>query len=358
MDDKINDTVDIDSLNLSSEELQHLDIEKKDRYMEVLQNLIHQTTVIEQSYKELEFSFRNLENLNIQILESLPVALWVIEKDGEIFLQNEEAKKLQSILEKLDTQERTAELEHEGSFYLIQINKKPEKTIISATDITEEKRKERLASMGQVAAHLAHEIRNPIGSVALLTSSLLKKVDVKTKPIVFEIKKSIWRVERIVKATLLFSKGLQPNMESFKISALKDEMGLAIQHYTYSKEIGFVFDFPESFIYADHDLLAIVFQNFIFNAIDAIEDEDEVEEGKIECIYLKKENHHLFKIYDNGRPIENEKMLFEPFKTTKTKGHGLGLALSMQVMAAHGGEIFLLQEERKGFGIRLPLGGE
>lgn len=56
---------------------------------------------------------------------------------------------------------------------------------------------------------------------------------------------------------------------------------------------------------------------------------------------------------DDGKPIENKNILFEPFKTTKTKGNGLGLALSLQIIQAHNGKIELL-ENPKGFEISLP----
>ena len=54
----------------------------------------------------------------------------------------------------------------------------------------------------------------------------------------------------------------------------------------------------------------------------------------------------------SGKPIENKNILFEPFKTTKTKGNGLGLALSLQIIQAHNGKINLL-EEPKGFEIKI-----
>ncbi len=341
---------------INQELLKSLSSAEKDALKNTLESIINQTYIVENEYKELNKSYKNLRTIIEQIIEALPNAIWVLNSDGNIFLNNSEAKRLDTLFEQINLNnisEIRDEIEVEGRFYSIKVNENSVngKTIITATDITEEKRRDRLASMGQMAAHLAHEIRNPIGSVALLASTLLKRVDIKHKPIIFEIKKSIWRVERIVKATLLFSKGLNLNREYFSISNIADELETAINHYTYSKEIEFKFDLPNSKIYADFDLLSIVFQNFIFNAIDAIE-ADENEDGLVEFYYEEDEKRHIFKIYDSGESFENKNILFEPFKTTKTKGNGLGLALSLQIINKHNGNI-TLTPERKGFKIEI-----
>ena len=98
----------------------------------------------------------------------------------------------------------------------------------------------------------------------------------------------------------------------------------------------------------------MLFSNFIINAIDAIE-LDEEEEGVIEVIYDSDEIDHIFKIYDTGIAIENKKDLFEAFKSTKVKGNGLGLVLSKQIAEAHNGDVILLDGERKGFQVKLPI---
>ncbi len=328
--------------------LNSLSNKEKEIFKKGLEDLISQTYVIEDEYKKLNESYTSLQNFIAQIIEVQPNALWVLDKNGEIFLQNSEAKKITGLLSHIDDSSKsTYEIECEGNFYLVKVAFQEEKTIISATDITEEKRRERLASMGQVAAHLSHEIRNPIGSVSLLASTLFKKVDIKSKPLVLEIRKAIWRVERIIKATLLFTKGLQPNFQHFYLDKLSIECELAVEQYTFSKDIDFKFNFPHTQIEGDLELLILVLQNFIFNAIDAIE-EDEKERGKISILY---KNNAIY-ITDNGKEIENKNILFEPFKTTKTKGHGLGLALSLQIIKAHCGKIVLLKNT-KGFKITL-----
>jgi two-component system NtrC family sensor kinase len=96
----------------------------------------------------------------------------------------------------------------------------------------------------------------------------------------------------------------------------------------------------------------MMFSNFIFNAIDAIELDDE-DAGNIEMVYDQDEQFHSFTIYDSGVPIDDEKALFEAFKSSKEKGTGLGLVLSGQIARAHGGDISLAGGGRKGFKITL-----
>jgi len=329
--------------------LNSLSNKEKEIFKKGLEDLINQTYVIEDEYKQLNKSYVSLQDFIAQIIEVQPNALWVLDKNGDIFLQNSEAKKISNLLSHIDTEQKTDEIECDGVYYLVKVALHVEKTVISATDITEEKRRERLASMGQVAAHLSHEIRNPIGSVALLASTLFKKVSIENKPLVLEIKKAIWRVERIIKATLLFTKGLQPNFQNFYLNKLSQECETATGQYTYSKDLDFDLGLPEIEVNGDFELLVLVMQNFIFNAIDAIE-EDDNEKGRVVITYKEEKNKHTIYITDSGKEIENKNILFEPFKTTKTKGHGLGLALSLQIIEAHNGSISLLEEE-KGFKI-------
>ncbi|NLC27336.1 MAG: GHKL domain-containing protein [Campylobacteraceae bacterium] len=332
--------------------LSSLSADEKEAFKKGLEDLINQTYVIEDEYKNLNESYNALESFLRQIVEILPNALWVLDEDKNLFLQNSEAQNIQTLLPRIDLGKSSDELEFNDATYLVKIAQKSDKTIISATDITGEKRKERLASMGQVAAHLSHEIRNPIGSISLLTSTLFKRVDISVKPLVLEMKKAIWRVERIIKATLLFSKGIQPTMESFYLDELGVECKSALAHYTYATPIELFIELPHISIEGDKDLLVLVFQNLLFNAIDAIEECD-LEKGEISFVYKKSGDLHTIDVLDSGKEIENPNILFEPFKTTKTKGNGLGLALALQIIQAHNGKISLV-DSPKGFRILLP----
>ncbi len=287
-------------------------------------------------------------------MEFLPNAIWIVNSDNTVFLQNSHARELWELLKLLEYKHDDYEVKFNSRSYLVKSSSYKDKIMLSAIDITEQKRKENLATMGQMAAHLSHEIRNPIGSISLLSSTLKKRVIAENIPIVEEIQKSVSRIDRIIKATLMFSKGVEATKEIFSWSDLKEAIDESIEYYAYSKEIEFIFPTQDFTINADKDLLEMLFSNFIINAIDAIELDDE-DEGLIEVLYEPDDKYHVFKIYDSGIGIENKKDLFEAFKSTKVKGNGLGLVLSAQIAEAHDGAVRLLDTQRKGFEVKLPI---
>ncbi|NOQ30160.1 MAG: GHKL domain-containing protein [Helicobacteraceae bacterium] len=317
-----------------------------------LKALIDQTYAVENEYKELTQSFKNLEDTIENVVEFLPNAIWILEEDSRVFLQNSKAKELSKLLVTLKLDKNDYEVKYNNRFYLIKITTYRDKILLSATDITEQKRKENLATMGQMAAHLSHEIRNPIGSISLLSSALMKKVTIENKPTVLEIQKSVYRIERIIKATLMFSKGVTASKEIMKFSQLREALESAIEYYSFSKEIDFNLIEDEFELHGDLDLLAMMFSNFIFNAIDAIELNEE-EEGTIRMLYSSDSTFHIFKIYDTGIAIEDKEKLFQAFESTKEKGNGLGLVLSSQIANVHGGDITLLDTKEKCFSIKI-----
>ncbi|HLD24166.1 MAG TPA: HAMP domain-containing sensor histidine kinase [Sulfuricurvum sp.] len=317
-----------------------------------LKALIDQTYKVEEEYVALRQSYTHLQSTIEQVIEFLPNAIWIVEQDGSIFLQNSQGKALGMLFETLRLDEEDYEMTFKERSYLIKSAQHNEKRLLSATDITEQKRKENLATMGQMAAHLSHEIRNPIGSIALLASTLMKRVKEENKPIVTEIQKSLYRIERIIKATLMFSKGVSAQKNALRWWQIREALLSAIGYYSYAKPIEFIFPEEDFELFGDLDLLVMLFTNFVFNAIDAIE-LDEEEDGVIEIIHTGEGEFHRFEIYDSGIAIENKKWLFEAFKSTKERGNGLGLVLSKNIVESHGGEIALCEGDRKGFSFTL-----
>ena len=316
-----------------------------------LENLIESTYKVEQEYRVLSASYENMRKFLRQIVESLGAALWVVDASGKIVLENSLASSLSDVFASIKALGKSGEIELNGRFFAVKITKSGEHSVILATDISNEKRSARLVSMGAMAAHLSHEIRNPIGSIALLTSTLLKRSEPKNLPLIEEIQKSIFRVERIIKATLLFAKGVHLNKREFDLSELKTACENALKSYDFSASIDFSFEGFNGSINGDFDLLDLVFSNFIVNGIDAIE-QSEAESGKLSIKHELVDGEHVFSISDSGVRIDPS-VIYEPFKTTKLKGNGLGLALSTQIINAHKGSL-ALQNDPKIFTITLP----
>jgi len=321
---------------------------------EELDVLIQQTYKVENEFNELKASYAHLQDTVEKVVEFLPNAIWIINSDNSVFLQNSHARDLWELLKLLEYREEDYEIKFNAQAYLVKSSSYKDKIMLSATDITEQKRKENLATMGQMAAHLSHEIRNPIGAISLMSSTLKKRVIPENIPIVEEIQKSVYRIDRIIKATLMFSKGVEVQKQAFLWSQLKESLNMSIGYYGYSKAIKFRLPEDDFTMNADKDLLEMLFSNFITNAIDAIE-EDDNEEGLVEITYENDENYHIFKIYDSGIAIDNEKELFEAFKSTKVKGNGLGLVLSRQIAEAHGGHVHLCISEKKCFEVSIKI---
>lgn len=314
--------------------------------------LIEQTYKVEGEFNELKSSYAHLQDTVEKVVEFLPNAIWIVNSDNSVFLQNSQARELWELLKLVEFKNNDYEISFNSKSYLIKSSSYKDKTMLSATDITEQKRKENLATMGQMAAHLSHEIRNPIGAISLLSSTLKKRVIDENIPIVEEIQKSVCRIERIIKATLMFSKGVEASKTEFMWDKLVELINMSIGYYDYSKDIKFIFPADNFKINADIDLLDMLFSNFIINAIDAIE-ADEEESGQIEITYESDEKYHKFYIYDTGVPIEDKKALFEAFVSTKVKGNGLGLILSRQIAQAHGGSADIMSGSKKCFEIKI-----
>jgi len=321
---------------------------------EELNLLIEQTYKVEDEFNELKASYAHLQDTVEKVVEFLPNAIWIVNSDNTIFLQNSKARDLWELLKLIEFKNDDYEVTFNSRSYLVKSSSYKDKIMLSATDITEQKRKENLATMGQMAAHLSHEIRNPIGSISLLSGALKKRVLPENVPIVEEIQKSVYRIDRIIKATLMFSKGVEVSNSTFMWSDLKDSIDMSIGYYGYSKEISFIFPEQNFELSADKDLLEMLFSNFMANAIDAIECDDE-ESGVIEVVHESDDKYHTFYVYDSGVEIENKKELFEAFKSTKVKGNGLGLVLCRQIAEAHGGSVKLLDRDRKCFEIKIVI---
>jgi PAS domain S-box-containing protein len=228
------------------------------------------------------------------------------------------------------------------------------------TDLTELKAlesqaalRQRLSSLGEMAAGIAHELRNPMGVIAGYTKILSKKVDETLMPQVDAIKKEVSGMDAIINDFLSFAKPREPNLtdvnlyELIEASADSELEGRA--DIRASINIDRALTLP-----LDNILMRQTFANLIRNAADAMP-----EGGEIKFSSDIKPDHVDISVSDTGHGIPEgiREKIFLPFFTTKENGTGLGLAIVHRIVASHGGSIDVESTE-KGTTFRLRLPGK
>ncbi|KMP10595.1 hypothetical protein UR09_05770 [Candidatus Nitromaritima sp. SCGC AAA799-A02] len=241
-------------------------------------------------------------------------------------------------------------------------------TVLNIQDITqlrrleeEAQRNHRLRATGEMAAGIAHEIRNPLGSIELF-SSLLKKdlhEDEEKRKIVEHISASVKNMDRIISSLLLFAKSPQPSRQTCDLNRLISELFKSSPDILIPENIRPVFDLGDHMIAnGDEGLLKQVFINLIRNGIQAMPDGGELRVAtqrgvETEPSTEQTADHRQFitiTVADSGEGISRENLanVFNPFFTTKDQGTGLGLSISHNIVKAHQGTIDVESEEGKG----------
>ncbi|HPN39008.1 MAG TPA: [Fe-Fe] hydrogenase large subunit C-terminal domain-containing protein, partial [Melioribacteraceae bacterium] len=224
---------------------------------------------------------------------------------------------------------------------------------------------EKLASIGQLAAGVAHEINNPLGSIMLYASMLKREFEKKMDDLqgVEDLKLIIEeavRCKNIVANLLNFARQGKLNVSTMHISELINDATKVLMIRPENAEIDFSLTDNSNDIELEGDIdqLKQVFINVIGNACEAME-ESKIKKLSITISNSDKEIN--IKIIDSGCgvPEDNIKKLFTPFFTTKKmgKGTGLGLAITYGIIKMHRGDIKVKSTVNIGteFTIKLPL---
>jgi iron only hydrogenase large subunit-like protein/nitrogen-specific signal transduction histidine kinase len=230
---------------------------------------------------------------------------------------------------------------------------------------TEEQLKvaEKLASIGQLAAGVAHEINNPLGTILLYASMLKKDLekiysnDQQTEDLELIVEEAN-RCKNIVANLLNFARQGKLNLKEFDlIETLREVLKPFTVNPTY-KLIDFGFDVIENNykITGDEDQLKQVLINIIKNACDSM---NESSQKELKIILSLDQANFEIEIADTGKGIakENQSKVFTPFFTTKSigKGTGLGLAISYGIIKMHKGNITFISEVGKGTTFKVVL---
>ena len=261
---------------------------------------------------------------------------------------------------------RTSPIEHCGRMA----------TLVNLVDITRVKdleqivvAREKLASLGQLAAGIAHEIRNPLSGINVNVSVLeyqcrqaegLEPADeARIGATVGNIKLASGKIASVIRRVMEFSKPVPPKLGLVDLNGVVEESlllsGSSLRRHGIGLQKSLAADLPKCL--ADSHLLGQVLLNLITNAIQAMDNMDG--EKLLEVASFLEGSRVVISVSDSGPgiPPHIRGKIFDPFYTTRKDGHGIGLSFSQRVMADHRGGLSVSASRWGGaeFRIELPL---
>ena len=236
-------------------------------------------------------------------------------------------------------------------------------------DLTEIRRLERemrmqdrLAAVGRLAAAIAHEIRNPLTSIAGSVSMLsdTPALGAEEKRLLQIVTRESERLNAIITDFLAYSRGKQYRFERVDLIPLLEDTLTLLEHRLAAEGAGInvrrSFQQPEAWVLADGDKIKQVFWNFCENAVRAMRDQG----GTLTVTLSERGTDWEINFADTGHgiPPQQTEKIFEPFQSNFEGGTGLGLAIVYQIVQAHEGKVWARSEAGKGtsFVLRLKCG--
>jgi signal transduction histidine kinase len=248
-------------------------------------------------------------------------------------------------------------------------------TLVDVTEATKSesllRRSESLAAVGSAAAQLAHEIKNPLGSIRLGVEMLRQYTTPEAESTISLVERGIHHLNKLVVDVTQFSRHRQLDRSEVNLRDVIDSSVELVMDRVHEKETPLAIDFKEESIRGnwDESQLREVFVNLLANAIDASSPKSlvkittelvDADGGSRSADDLgRRDARARILITDEGTGMDQKTLarLFEPFFTTKKRGTGLGLSIVRQIIDLHGGNIDAQSTLGKGttFRIDLPL---
>ncbi len=223
---------------------------------------------------------------------------------------------------------------------------------------TQMSRAEHLATLGELATGLAHEIRNPLAGIAGVIEIVGRDLP-STSParaVVKDVRLEIAQINRILTDLLQTARPHPPAVRLSDLNTTVEHAVMLARQQVLSKPIKIEFEKDAGLPAVEHDSdqMHQVVLNLLLNAVQAIEGQ-----GAVRVVVASRKDHALISVADSGRGISPEHLpfIFRPFYTTKGNGTGLGLSLARRIVEDHRGKIDVQSEVGKGteFLVTLPI---
>lgn len=219
-------------------------------------------------------------------------------------------------------------------------------------------RAEHLATIGELAAGLAHEIRNPLAGIGGVIEVIGKELPPgsPSREILTDVRAEIRQIQSILNDLLAYARPRPPQFLSADLNATVEQAVLLARQQVLSRPIEIRFAPSPDLTAVVHDpvLIQQVVLNLLLNGIQAIKGE-----GRVEVTLEKQSGRAVIRVADSGRGISRDVLpkIFRPFFTTRKEGTGLGLPLAKGIVDSHGGHMEVTSEPGKGtqFEVSIPL---
>ncbi|MGV8016879.1 MAG: PAS domain-containing sensor histidine kinase [Ignavibacteria bacterium] len=364
----------------------------------VISVIVLSVIISNQNYSIISNEFRKIKTFTGSVLENMTLAIVTVDNEGLIKIFNKSAFEIfgipyadyenknlngaerlpEFIKELLKNKNQVKNLEEE-----FELNSEKRSLLINSAivrnevgetdtyslvieDVTETReiqrhlaQSERLASMGELASGVAHEIRNPLNTINMIAqrmdreySGRLSSDDFNT--LVEILRSESKRVNGIIEQFLYFARPAKPNVTEFEVAGLLNAVGKIAEIQTAEKGIAFSLETREgSTMTADYQQLKQVFINLIRNAVEATD-----AGGAIKIAHRQEGGKNIFEVSDTGCGISDANLdkIFDIYFTTKSGGTGMGLSIVRQIIIQHGGTISAESKLKHGtkFTITIP----
>jgi len=224
--------------------------------------------------------------------------------------------------------------------------------------LTQMSRAEHLATLGELATGLAHEIRNPLAGIGGVVEIIGRDLPPSSpaRAVVKEVRHEILQINQILTDLLQTARPHPPEIRRSDLNTTVEHSVMLARQQALSRPIEIVFHKKPGLAEVEHDSDQIhqMLLNLLLNSIQAIEDR-----GKISVEIEAREEFAAITVADTGRGIAPEHLpnIFRPFYTTKGEGTGLGLSLARRIVEEHHGRIEVTSEVGAGtkFTVLLPV---